>query len=193
MKRTAEETKGNGEKRARTARCRHWARGSCKLEDECNFAHADEAGKALCRHWARGKCNLGEECKFSHYGEPGTGASFRPAMPFFGFPPSQNFFPAQGQPPFGQAGGFPPQQGMYQPFQQPGFGAQPFGGASARRGASCRHFQRGFCERGEGCTFSHMVASGGAKAAANGAAAGPCRHFTRGFCQLGHACKFAHA
>jgi hypothetical protein len=183
-----------------TVRCRHWARGSCRLEDKCNFAHVGEPGQALCRHWARGKCNLGQECKFSHYGEPGQGPTYRPAMPFnsgYQAQPQNSYF----QPQFGQAGGFPPQGMFQQPapqqFQPPfGGGFQQFGAAPPRssRGAGgatpCRHFARGFCERGESCQFTHVPSSQGREGGAQGQTL--CRHHARGFCSLGGACKFLH-
>lgn len=185
-----------------TVRCRHWARGSCRLEDKCNFAHVGEPGQPLCRHWARGKCNLGQECKFSHYGEPGQGPAFRPAVPFFQYQPPQNsYFQPQGQPTppqYGQAGGFPP-QGMYQPPApapfQPGFGGfQPgFPPNNRRGGQPCRHHARGYCERGDACQFSHVPRAAGQGMVGGGGGGGaPCRHFARGFCQLGQACKFSH-
>lgn len=207
---------------APTIRCRHWAKGYCRLEVQCNFAHDGNAGMVprqdLCRHWARGQCNLATECKFSHHGEAGTGGArfVPPAAPMNAFsyalPPSQSPYFAQPQQAFRL-----PQQ--YQPYGPPGIQSispypqaypyaappgypetpQPFSlvGASARPGKPCRHFQRGFCERGEACQFSHVKDSNSSVPPSPTAAAGrvgtvPCRHFSRGHCNMGAQCRFQH-
>lgn len=49
-------------------RCRHWARGLCKLGSNCTFLHSGVAGVHVpCRHFVRtGSCSRGELCDFKH-------------------------------------------------------------------------------------------------------------------------------
>jgi len=65
--------------------CRHWARGNCSLNNNCNFKHSDpntsvpagveqRRSPAICRNWAKGYCSLAQgQCKFLHANAPGTG------------------------------------------------------------------------------------------------------------------------
>jgi len=58
----------------------------------------------------------------------------------------------------------------------------------------CRHFNRGYCALGEGCSFIHTKAMSGIL---DDSTIGlfrtkPCRHFQRGYCSRGSNCSFSH-
>jgi len=63
-------------------RCRHWARGLCKLGDSCTFLHSGVAGVHVpCRHFVRtGSCSRGDLCDFKHEGNYGYGVGLYGGM-----------------------------------------------------------------------------------------------------------------
>jgi len=53
----------------------------------------------------------------------------------------------------------------------------------------CRHWDRGFCQRGEKCGFDHP---GDKEQSLSAFSRAVCRHWRRGFCQLSDSCSFRH-
>jgi len=64
-------------------RCRHWARGLCKLGASCTFLHSGVAGVHVpCRHFVRtGSCSRGDLCDFKHEGNFGYGVGLYATPP----------------------------------------------------------------------------------------------------------------
>ena len=65
-------------------------------------------------------------------------------------------------------------------------------GSTRRSGPSgpCYAFQRGECDRGDSCRFSHEA--GGAASSGPPAARGVCYSFQKGECTRGDSCRFSH-
>jgi hypothetical protein len=70
------------------------------------------------------------------------------------------------------------------------------GGYSRSRSAgACYAFQRGECDRGDSCRYSHDPAAGGSSdgfAARERRPRGACYAFQKGECDRGDACRFSH-
>jgi len=185
----------------KTIPCRHWLRGDCKLGASCNFRHGEndenatlpmracyrempqqmrlnesmpsiKTGTKPCRHFQRGYCERGDMCNFAHVkgniGDP--------------FPPCVRALPPGRRKAWISPPGAPLMGTQYPSLMTAGLKSRP-----------CRHFKRGFCERGLNCGFLHeerpasqdgfLFQQGGPT---------PCRHFLRGRCDLGAQCKFGH-
>ncbi|KAF7969685.1 hypothetical protein HWV62_26196 [Athelia sp. TMB] len=129
--------------------CKYFSRqGGCTRGDTCIYSHvgrgidtnsSEQPIKTICTHYQRGLCRFGNLCKFAHTGtaapdtSPTASESWRSSRPTK--PPTQSEFI-----PFA----------IYKASSSIGPGAQkppPFG--------ACKFFQRGYCAKGEACTFSH--------------------------------------
>lgn len=129
--------------------CKYFSRqGGCTRGDTCIYSHvgrgidtnsSEQPIKTICTHYQRGLCRFGNLCKFAHTGtaapdtSPTASESWRSSR--HTKPPTQSEFI-----PFA----------IYKASSSIGPGAQkppPFG--------ACKFFQRGYCAKGEACTFSH--------------------------------------
>jgi len=187
-------------------RCRHWAKGMCKLGDSCTFLHSGVAGVHVpCRHFVRtGSCSRGDLCDFKHealgYGvglyqlHAGVGlyqlhAVNLPPSAYLGglrpdFAPRGAVFPT---PVFAQTA---PQM-RAEAARVASFGpvnihiSQP---TNKRASVKCRHWENGSCRLGKVCGFQHdpnvpqVDPIKGTKV---------CRHWAKGNCRL-EACGFYH-
>ena len=108
-------------------------------------------------------------------GYPGYGALPLPGLPMVPSYGGMGMVPPPGPPSFGYGGG----GGGY------GGGGYAGGGGQRPRGV-CFDFQKGQCDRGDACRFSHMLGGGG------GGGGGVCFDFQKGQCDRGDACRFSH-
>lgn len=164
----------------RTAVCRHFARGFCKMGKQCAFLHEEEFNtgenvdpnpkRVPCRHWQRGFCERGESCGFMHPRFPGSTA---------------------------------PHPGIVTPCHSGWKRSAPFQAlpaAKAMRGGDvCRHFAKGFCALGAGCKFLHATRAAPIlplerceQEAATYKKTKLCVFYVAGRCHRGEKCTFAH-
>mmetsp|Transcript_25634 Transcript_25634/g.73699 ORF Transcript_25634/g.73699 Transcript_25634/m.73699 type:complete len:766 (+) Transcript_25634:50-2347(+) len=154
----------------KTMLCRHFARGSCQMGLDCQFAHGPHElrrpgdrmaplppmgapappppnmrmGPMICRDFARGRCNFGRDCRFQHV-DMSNGA-----------PPVAEMEPEERE-----------QEEL------------------------CKYFLRGTCQLGEMCRFPHSLDEDGSEMP--GTRTNICRDFLRGRCKFGSECRFTHA
>lgn len=151
---------------------------------------AGECGDRVCFAFQKGECTRGSSCRFAHPdGVAGAGDSHRDVWGSFGGR-------YRRERPGGDSSG--------------GYGGS-FGGGSFGRGqGACYAFQRGECDRGDSCRFSHEESTGNGDANRNsrgsdfgwGSSRGSdggaysrtkvCFAFQRGECDRGESCRFAH-
>lgn len=140
--------------RTRTEVCRHFARGYCALANRCLFAHEDVTmgwqpttfiKTKLCRHFENGLCARGNACCFAH-GEGELGSQ-RPGQ----FGPGQ--FGAV-QIPVPWMHGYAPQMEDFSKFYQKDEQPEDVGRPLLKI-KLCRHFEHGYCMRGNSCCFAH--------------------------------------
>jgi len=188
-------------------RCRHWAKGLCKLGPTCTFLHTGAAGVHVpCRHFVRtGSCSRGDLCDFKHEAPAGYGVGLYQLHPVSLPPNGYLGHPSLG----GIRSDFAPQGTVLTPLFQPPLLSEsirpmvaPFGPVSLHfqaqspipatnnhRSARCRHWENGSCRLGKMCGFQHdpnvpqVDPKYGTKV---------CRHWAKGNCRMGEACGFAH-
>jgi len=66
------------------------------------------------------------------------------------------------------------------------------GGGGGRDVGPCYAFQRGECDRGNSCRFSHDVGGGGGGGGGRGGSRPICYKFQSGECDRGDGCRFSH-
>ena len=68
------------------------------------------------------------------------------------------------------------------------------GGGGNRPQGTCFDFQKGACDRGDNCKFSHGngAAGGGIPQGGPGRSMGVCFDFQKGSCDRGDNCRFSH-
>lgn len=68
-----------------------------------------------------------------------------------------------------------------------------WGGAQAgARAGVCYNYQKGACDRGDACRFSHEDEAGSRSGGQGGAKAGVCYSYQKGACDRGDNCRFSH-
>lgn len=122
--------------------CRDFLKGKCQRGDECKFEHPEKVEesitkKKICFAFKKGQCNRGDRCLFSH----ATGTSIMAQQ-------SKVF-----KTPFGGANDRKPQRQTYNETQQT---APSVRAKNTKKDQVCHAFQRGECDRGESCRFSHI-------------------------------------
>lgn len=194
---------------------RHWARGSCRLGEACNFVHSGKAGvQILCRHFLRGPscCPRGDTCDFKHqlpqptafvpqqapnYAPYLNPSPHRRGVP--GIPRDQHAHIQPGIPQYSRLQpGIPqhahlrpgiPQHVHHQQMTSSSYSPQimpPRPTTGDQR--VCRHYANGFCRLGDLCGFAHI-----GEVSSTPKPRVVCRHFARGHCNLGNKCGFLHA
>jgi hypothetical protein len=131
-------------------------------------------GTSPCRHWAqKGFCQLGTQCLFSHLGIPGADNKVRSSD-------GSCRHWARGE----------CAQGTDCKFSHEGPQGEKkekldVNGQKLESGGVCRHFaQRGVCNLGYSCHFSHVPEQHKSDEV--------CRHWQKGICKLAVHCKFKH-
>lgn len=171
-------------------RCRHFARGFCKLGKDCTFAHSGTEGDMnRCRHYAtKGFCQMGDKCGFSHAGTPGdiSVQEFIAAGGNAKLPTNTPF----GAAPYRLHAAASPYGASYANYR-PAYPPDPYNLTSQFSPGThstkvCRHFARGHCNMADKCIFAHR------RDGVTTAPTNACRHFARGHCNLGERCGFAH-
>jgi hypothetical protein len=95
-------------------RCRHWARGECKMAERCTFLHSGVAGVHLpCRHFMRGSCGRADLCDFKHEHVNGYRVGYMNSPPLGVAPVPMMGYPG------GLPGGMLPQFPILSPIMMP--------------------------------------------------------------------------
>jgi len=193
-------------------RCRHWARGNCKLGAKCTFLHSGVAGVHVpCRHFVRaGSCSRGDLCDFKHelpnygYAGPftlgypsnfGPGPVMRPFV--YTSPPPSHLLPQSaiqavpfwlsGDPLAAMAIHIPPLAAVtpHSPRQEMMLG--PLSPHTTPTSSSrCRHWENGSCRLAKACGFLHDPST------PQKFRTKECRHWEKGNCRMNENCCFAH-
>ena len=150
--------------------CYAFQKGECERGDACRFSHneaeADSSTlpkpRGICYAFNKGECDRGESCRFLH-----------------------------------EAGDVP--EGAGEPMERRPRERKPKSSTSAGRSSTsaakssgaCFAFQRGECDRGDSCRFSHTEGGEAAEPRAP-KPRGACFDFQKGACERGDSCRFSH-
>jgi hypothetical protein len=196
-------------------RCRHWARGLCKLNANCTFLHSGVAGVHVpCRHFARtGSCSRGDLCDFKHETNFGYGPF---VVGYPGSPSNGSLRPTQYIPMYAPSPHLLPQSAIQRlstvanlnaavnnaaaNFAALNIHVRPLGPSRSdvlvpvltapmtpTSSSRCRHWESGSCRLGKTCGFLHDPN------VPQKYRTKVCRHWEKGNCRLNESCSFAHS
>jgi len=179
----------------KTKVCRFWSeRGLCAKGSACDFSHdiaPSVRDPEVCKFWMEGRCQKGMVCSYRHpVLEPDRPARFdRPPPPPYPIDIPRGRFDMD-PPQYGNRGrGF--RRGDYGSMRGDSYEYRAGRGGSAfidrkprnaRSSTLCKFFQKGNCDRGEDCEFTHQTGPKSEK----------CKFWGTAPCFKGEWCPFLH-
>jgi len=186
--------------------CRFWAeRGTCTKGSTCDFSHdygPTNRDPEVCKFWMSGRCQKGMMCSYRHpvlggnrqgrydnYERPGPSTFDAPRSRYDIEPPPPYYdSPRRG---FGRSPGSFPVDDYVSPRRRemlenhPGRTPSVFLDKKPRSSKSstlCKFFQKGNCDRGDNCEFTHRTRPNPEK----------CKYWGSAPCFKGEYCPFLH-
>merc|ERR1712014_59975 len=144
----------------------------------------------LCRHFARGTCHMGDQCNFSHHPDAPTEEERMVAQTA---QTARLADASKAAKAYASALAINLQKGaeIDNVDVQTAVAASTTAPRNAKT-LPCRHFERGFCGNGDACTFAHGMQDLRTVPRPANAKTTLCRHHEKGQCRMGSNCSFAH-